>query len=100
MTLASDMAVLPVSRPSQERKLPLTVSVSAGARAGNCQIVRPSLKESSLALASTKESRTSTILATMVGALRPQLLAMDAVADCKKTQRWAFFWLAYSCQKS
>jgi hypothetical protein len=34
--------------------------------------------------ASTKESRTSTVLATMVGASRPRLSAMEAVADCTK----------------
>jgi hypothetical protein len=44
-------------------------------------MVKPSLRESSLAPANTKESKTSTVLATMVGVSSPRLRAMAEAAD-------------------
>jgi hypothetical protein len=41
LMLARDMAMLPMRRPSQDCKLSLTKSVSAGVRAGNCKNGKP-----------------------------------------------------------
>jgi hypothetical protein len=71
--------------PSQWRELALREGMAltfAGARAGNFQIVSPSLRESLLAPARTKESSTSIILATIVGDSRPKLPTIDKAANC------------------